>query len=168
MPDEQTSKTQLKKSMKALQETGGSLVELPISRLNQLELPETLRDAIIAARNMSHEAKRRQLQYIGKLMRQIDVIPLREQLAAWAGDSQAETARLHATERWRNKLIEEDGAINDFLQSYPFANAQQLRTLIRNSRQEVLKSKPPKNSRLLFRYVREIFTQSEAERKKND
>ncbi|MDE3020563.1 MAG: DUF615 domain-containing protein [Pseudomonadota bacterium] len=168
MPDVQTSKTQLKKSMKALQETGEVLVELSPSRLVQLELPETLHDAVTAARNMSHEAKRRQLQFIGKLMRQVDVAPLREKLAAWSGENQTETARLHRIEHWRNRLINEVESINSFIQSYPFANIQELRTLIRNSRQEVLNNKPPKNSRLLFRFIRDVIMKYETERKEND
>ncbi|MBU6459816.1 MAG: DUF615 domain-containing protein [Proteobacteria bacterium] len=168
MPEEKISKTQLKKTMLSLQDTGKSLAELSTSRLNQLQLPDTLREAIIAVRHMSHEARRRQLQYIGKLMRQIDVTPIREKLTAWAGDNQEEAARFHMMERWRDKLIHDDAATQDFIQLYPSTNIQQLRNLIRNSRQETQKEAPPKNSRLLFRYIREILTLSDTERKQHD
>jgi len=83
MPDESVSKTQRKKEVRALQELGESLVELDDDQLVAIDLPEILRDAVMEARRITRfGARRRQLQYIGKLMRHVDATPIRAALAA--------------------------------------------------------------------------------------
>src|SRR5688572_32022865 len=102
------SKTRRKKDMQALQDLGARLVELDASRLASLELPEQLADAIRQLRSITkHEARRRQVQYIGRLMRDVDPGPLRAALDRDRATSHAERARFAAAERWRDRLLEE-------------------------------------------------------------
>ena len=151
------SKTKRKAAMDALQDLGVTLVGLPKDKLAKLDLPEQLRDAIDEAKRITaNGATRRQMQYIGKLMREVDTDPIREQLARWEGKNVAENAHFHRLERWRTRLIEEEPACAEWLSQYPHTDSQQLRTLIRNARREQAADKPPKNSRELFRLLREI------------
>ncbi len=111
MSDELPSKTRRKKDMHELQELGAELVELNEEQLSSIELPERLLDAIVAARNITKfGARRRQLQYIGKLMRTVDPEPIRERLSHFNAASRTQTARLHLIERWRARLIEYESA----------------------------------------------------------
>lgn len=152
------SKTKRKQAMHALQDIGKELVQLPGSKLEKLDIPEDLRKAVEDCRRFTkHEAIRRQLQYIGKLMRSVDEEPIARQLAAWKGESDEEKALLHRIERWRDRLIGDDEAITLFLNEYPQTDTTQLRQLIRNARQEAAQNKPPKSSRAIFRLVREVM-----------
>ena len=150
------SKTQRKAAMHALQDIGEELVKLPASKLEKLALPDELRRAVEDCRRFTkHGAIRRQLQYIGRLMRGVDEEPIARQLAAWRGESDEEKALLHRIERWRDRLIENDDALTLFLNEYPQADATQFRQLIRNARHEAAQNKPPKSSRAIFKLVRE-------------
>jgi ribosome-associated protein len=151
------SKTQRKAAMQALQDIGKELVGLPANKLERLPLPDELRQAVIDCRRFTkHEAIRRQLQYIGRLMRGIDPEAISKQLAAWKGESDEEKALLHRIERWRDRLIENDEALTLFLNEHPQTDATQLRQLIRNARFEAAQNKPPKSSRAIFKLVREV------------
>jgi ribosome-associated protein len=153
------SKTQRKKDMHALQEIGEQLVELDQKKLQAFDLPEILIDAINLARPMSkHGARRRQLQYIGKLMRNIDILPIQEKLDAWQKTSLHQTARLHQLERWRERLLSDEHAFTEFAQKYPTADLQHLRLLIRNAQKEKAADKPPKSFRLLFQELQAVIT----------
>ncbi|MBI5908393.1 MAG: DUF615 domain-containing protein [Betaproteobacteria bacterium] len=157
--DELTSKTRKKKDMLALQDLGVQLVGLNEQQLESMQLPESLLDAVLEARRITkHEAKRRQMQYIGRLMRDIDAAPIRERLEEWLGQGREHTAQLHALERWRDELLGGDPALARFLQEYPGADSQKLRTLIRNARREQSADLPPKSYRELFRVLREMTT----------
>jgi ribosome-associated protein len=150
------SKTKRKEAMLALQDIGEELVKLPASKLEKLALPDELRRAVEDCRRFTkHGAIRRQLQYIGRLMRGVDEAPIARQLAAWRGESDEEKALLHRIERWRDRLIENDEALTLFLNDYPQADATQFRQLIRNARHEAASNKPPKSSRAIFKLVRE-------------
>ena len=152
------SKTQRKNAMHSLQDIGKELVKLPASKLAKIVLPDDLRVAIMDYRRFTkNEAIRRQMQYIGRLMRKIDPAPIEKQLAAFRGESNEEKALMHRIERWRERLIEQDDALTLFLNEYPQADATQLRQLIRNARFEATKNKPPKSSRLIFKMVREVL-----------
>lgn len=152
------SKTQQKKYMHALQEIGAELVGLNDVQLAAVPLPETLREAVMAAKRMSRfEARRRQLQYIGKLMRAVDPEPIRAQLDGWKASSREQTARLRRIERWRERLIEDDEALSEFIAAHPKADAQQLRALVRNTRRERLESRPTKHYRSLFHALRDVL-----------
>jgi ribosome-associated protein len=166
MQDEQeepTSKTRKKKDMLALQDLGAQLVELNEQQLHTMQLPESLLEAVQEARRLNkREARRRQMQYIGRLMRDLDALPIRERLEEWRGQGREHTAQLHALERWRGELIAGDPALDRFLQLYPGADSQRLRTLIRNARREQSAALPPKSYRELFRVLREIATKEQA------
>jgi ribosome-associated protein len=156
---EPISKTKLKAEADAMQEIGVKLVALPTSKLSQLELPERLVDAINEAKRITaNGAIRRQKQYIGTLMRDIDVAPIVEQMQKWEGKNSTENAYFHQLENWRNRLITDENAISDFMGTYPNVDSQQIRTLIRNARREQSMNKPPKSSRALFKLLREITT----------
>jgi ribosome-associated protein len=151
------SKTKRKAAMDALQDLGGTLVGLSKDKLAKLDLPEALLDAVNEAKRITaNGATRRQMQYIGKLMREVDTDPIKEQLARWEGKNVAENAHFHRLERWRTRLIEEEAAFAEWLSQYPQTDTQQLRTLIRNARREQAANKPPKSSREIFRLLREI------------
>ena len=152
------SKTQRKKEMHDLQALGSELVALNDEQLAAIDLPERLLDAVQAARRMTKfEARRRQLQYIGKLMREVDPEPIRESLAAWKSVSTAHTARLHAIERWRARLLEDETAITELLREHPHADAAQLRVLLRNAAREREAGKPPRSFRAIFRFLSDIL-----------
>lgn len=156
-PDEPTSKTRKKKDMLALQKLGVQLVELNQQQLESMQLPEALLLAVLEARRLTkHEARRRQMQYIGRVMRDIDPEPIRDRLAKWQGQGREHTAQLHALERWRDELLAGDPALARFLEAFPSADSQQLRTLIRNARREQAASLPPKSYRELFRVLRDM------------
>ena|SRR3989338_1289096 len=153
---EEISKTRRKQLMHDLQGIGEALVELPKDKLQQLDLSENLRDAVLEARRITaHGGRRRQLQYIGKLMRSIDVAPIQAKLDQWNGQHAEQTALMHRLENWRQRLIDDDAALSEFLALHPGFDMQHLRTLIRNSRKEQQLGKPPKSSRELFRTLRE-------------
>ena len=110
------SKTKRKEAMHALQDIGKELVKLPANKLERLALPEELRKAVEDCRRFTkHEAIRRQMQYIGRLMRSVEEEPIARQLAAWRGESDEEKALLHRIERWRDRLIQDDEAVTLFL-----------------------------------------------------
>jgi ribosome-associated protein len=151
------SKTKLKQEADAVQDVGKKLVDLPKEKLNKLNLEESLMDAVLEAKRLTaNGAIRRQMQYIGRLMRDTDAAPIVEQLAKWEGKNQEENARFHQMERWRTRLLESQDAVSEFLNLYPQADSQQLRTLIRNAQKEASLQKPPKSSRELFKLIREL------------
>ena len=152
------SKSRRKADAHALQTLGAELVALNRSQLAQVEMPESLREAVQAAQRISaHEGRRRQLQFIGKLMRYVDPAPIRAKIDGWKTISVEETVRLHLIERWRDQLIEDPLAMQSFAGEYPHTDLQQLRTLIRNTQRERELNKPPKNYRLMFQLLREII-----------
>lgn len=155
---ERPSKTRRKKDMHALQALGETLVELSSAQLAEVEMPEDLRDAVLEARRITgHEGRRRQMQYIGRLMRDIDPAPIRAKIDAWRGQSREATAHMHAIERWRERLIENDAALTEFANEHPGADLQALRAMIRESRRERAAERPPKHFRELFRLLRDAM-----------
>ena len=152
------SKTKLKAEAEAVQAIGQKLIELPKDKLLKLALPETIVDAVLEAKRITaNGAIRRQRQYLGRLMRDIDTGPIQEQLQKWEGKHQEENARFHTMERWRTRLIEDGEAVSDFIEAYPHVDSQRLRTLIRNAQREQAANKPPKSSRELFKLIRETL-----------
>lgn len=155
---EPPSKSQRKRDAKALRQLGVELVELTRNQLDAIQMPDDLRDAVELARRIREKSgRKRQLQFIGKLLRQIDAEPLQQQLDALRLQDREATARLHRLEHWRDRLIDEgDDALAEFLNTYPDADRQHLRQLSRNARQERDRQQAPKSARLLFRYLREL------------
>lgn len=156
--DESPSRSQLKREAEALQDLGLALVELPPNKYNRIDMPDNLREAINLARRITaHGGKRRQLQYIGKLMRSLDAEPIRAQLEAFQQQDRRSAQQFHQLEQLRDQLIEVgDTAIGDILERYPHADRQHLRQLIRQAQQERDKNKPPAAARSLFKYLREL------------
>ena len=152
------SKSQLKREMEALQELGQALVELPKDALKRMPMTEDLADAVHECRRITdHEGKRRQLQYVGRMMRgltEAEVAALRTKLDEHRGVNKAATARLHWIERTREKLLANDDALTEFIRQHPAADPQEGRTLIRNARREQEQSKPPRYFRELFQWIK--------------
>ena len=137
-----------------MQALGVALVELSEERLRKLEMPESLCDALVTYKNTrSHEGRRRQMQYIGKLMRGVDSEPLQEAVAVVQIGQTRESLALHQAERWRAELIADDDALTRFTAQHPGADVQQLRSVIRNARKDAALV-PEKRS---GRFFRELF-----------
>ena len=154
----QPSKTQRKKEMHALQALGEQLVELAPEQLAELALPERLADAIVEARRIAgFEARRRQMQYIGRLMRQVDAAPIAERIAGLKIAARAANARQHEVEQWRERLLGDEGALTELAREHPGLDTQQLRVLIRNARREQAQERPPHAARALFRMLRSVL-----------
>jgi len=152
------SKSQLKREMHALQALGEEIVALPKDALKRMPMPEGLDEAVREARRITdHEGKRRQMQYVGKVMRELtddETSALREALEKHKGVNKAETARLHWIERTREQLLADDAALTEFIRQHPEANPQEGRTLIRNARKEAQQGKPPRYFRELFQWIK--------------
>ena len=140
--------------MHALQDLGESLVALEPARLAEIDLPERLVDAIAQARAITkHEARRRQLQYVGRLMRDVDPEPIRAALERFESMPRAERARFAAAERWRDRLLAEEAAATEFVAAHPDVDAVALANLVREARAERASGRPPHRFRALFRLV---------------
>lgn len=160
---EPPSKSSRKREMQALQDLGEQLVALSVDQLRKVPLPESLFDAIRAAQGFKMEARRRQLQYIGKLMRKIDPAPIQAQLEVFAGNSAAEVAKMHRLERLREQLLEDEKVIGVIAETWPGADLQYLRTLRRNALKEREAGKPPKAFREIFQTLRMLQAAEAAE-----
>lgn len=146
------SKTRRKKDMHALQVLGAALVDIDPAQLKALALPERLLDAIVQARTITkHEARRRQLQFVGRLMRDVDAEPIRAALNRMQSVSHAQRAQFAASERWRDRLLDDALAVAEFIAEYPRADAAGLATLVGAARSERARGGPPHKSRALFR-----------------
>jgi ribosome-associated protein len=157
-PDE-NSKSQRKREMLNLQEIGETLVRLTTQQLEKMQLPENLLEAILHAKTISaNEAKRRQMQYIGKIMRKVDVEPICLALKQLKLAREKNTAEFHQAEKWRADLISDcDTTLNLFLGEYPHVDRQHLRQLVRKAQQDIKNNKNTGAETALFRYLREII-----------
>lgn len=133
------SKSQVKREMHALLDLGKQLIALSPERLKQLPLEERLYEAIrMAQRTTGREGLRRQVHFVGKLMRDAPADDIRRQLDIWENGSREETAAMHRLEALRDRLLDDDDALTRLLNNNPQADVQQLRTLIRAARKEKL------------------------------
>ncbi|MEQ9544702.1 MAG: ribosome biogenesis factor YjgA [Marinobacter sp.] len=158
------SKSQLKREMHALQDLGKRMLELSNDQLDTLTISDTLRAAIEESRRIrQNEAKRRHLQFIGKIIRQEDdPDALKRAIDAFDAGSEEHTRRHHLAERWRDRMISEgDSAVGEFVSYCPNADIQHLRNLARNARKDVEKQKNTGQARKLFRYLREAIDEVE-------
>ncbi len=151
------SKSQLKRDATALQQLGRDLIEVPEADWEELKLPDGLIVALGDAKRMpSRGARKRQLQYIGKLMRDIDPEPIQHYFEQRQLEARYQARKHHELEDWRDRMIEEgDTAIESYLESHSNADRQHLRQLLRQIKKEQAADKPPKSSRALFRYIRD-------------
>jgi ribosome-associated protein len=164
--DEIISKTRRKAAMHDLQALGEALIGLSNERLAKLNLPENLLHAIAEAKRISvskHGALKRQRQYIGRLMRDVDAAPIREALERWGQTSAAAVTEQHLAERWRERLIRDDNEFTEFASDFPCADLSRLRQLARNARDEQAKEKPPRAFRELYRAVHDLIVNQSAE-----
>jgi len=157
---ETPSKSQRKRDRAELEDMGEALTGLSEDRIKRMDLPEDLRAAVLEAKRIkSFGARRRQLKYIGKVMRHQDPAPIRAQLDALEGTSRAQTAWTHKIEHWRHRLLSDDGALNALVAEYPDADHPQLRTLIENSQREKALGKVPRSYREIFQVLRKLIPQ---------
>lgn len=162
--DQRPSKTQLKQHSHELQKLGLQLAELSTEQMAAVDMPDALRDALeTLRRTRSHEGRRRQLQYVGKLMRSADEAPLREAVAASQLGSAHDTLRLHEAERWRAELMADDAALTRWIGAHPATDAQQLRSLVRAARRDAAALGPdtrqPRSVRELFQFIKPYIHQ---------
>ena len=148
------SKSQKKREMAGLQAIGAALVELNDTTLKTLDLPDELSAAIQEMRRTrGHEGKRRQMQYIGRIMRQVDGAAIAAKLEKIKAPGKRETARQHNAERWRERLINDPRAFAELGALRPDADLAILQQLVHDAREEAAKKKPPKAYRELFRAI---------------
>ena len=174
----EASRTELKRESEELQKLGAELLTLRADLLNGLDLPEKLLEALLDAKRITNfEGKRRQLQFIGKLMRQLEPDTLEAARAALQAQHQGsarETLALHRAEQWRERLITQDDAIGDWLRAFPGTDGQQLRALVRQARKDapppdktaVSQGLAPRHGRAyreVFQLVREQLAAADAE-----
>jgi ribosome-associated protein len=156
--DERPSKTALKQQAHEAQRLGEALAALPEDRLAALAMPDELRNALHELqRTRSHEGRRRQLQYVGKLMRREDLQPLRDAVAQSQLGAAHDALALHEAERWREELARDDEALTRWVAAYPQSDAQRLRSLVRNARKDA--TRPPEQRhgrawRELFQFIK--------------
>jgi len=152
------SRTEMKEDMEALQVLGEELVDLKPAVLDKFPLSEDLREAIADAQRFKNEAKRRQLQYIGKLMRSVDPEPIQAALDKVRNKHSQATAELHKLEELRDRVVAEgDSAIAEVLERFPSADRQRLRQLARQAAKEKQTNKPPKAFREIFKVLKALF-----------
>jgi ribosome-associated protein len=155
--DAPPSRTQRKREALALQNAGARLVDLTPAELDHIPLPEELAEAVRAARGIrAHGGRRRQLQFIGKLMRRLDAGPILEALAELDGSSARERYEFHQLERWRERLLEDPAALTEYLHTHPHADRQRLRHQLARVRRAGSETLLRKESRALFRLLREF------------
>ncbi|VTU23546.1 MULTISPECIES: ribosome biogenesis factor YjgA [unclassified Variovorax] len=154
------SKTDLKRESTELQALGEALLGLRAGLFDKLDLGEKLRDAIEEARRITNfEGKRRQMQFVGKLMRGLDAATLDAVRAALDEQNRGpaqETAALHDAERWRDRIIADDDALGGWIETHPDTDAQQLRALVRQARKDI-KAGPPGEAPRQAKAYREVF-----------
>jgi ribosome-associated protein len=156
--DDFISKTRRKREARNLQDVGAALVELSEEQLARLGLPEMLLDAVLACRHITkHEARRRQIQFIGRIMRDVDSAPIAAQLRAIESPSKRDTALLHLAEKWRQDFLADAGALVRFAREFPEADQDHLRNLVRGAQDEKRASKPPRKFRELFHALNDLI-----------
>ena len=156
---ESFSKTKLKKLSAELQHLGLELSRLSSAQLDGLELDPELRGALEQVRKMTPSgAFKRQIKYIGGLLRARDAEPIRTKLDDLQHQSGALARHHHLIERWRDRLLAEgDAAVYALMEQFPAIDCQQLRQRIRDARKEIEQGKPPRANRALYRYLREYL-----------
>jgi len=154
------SKTKQKEAMAELRDLGAELVELSVGQLKRINLPEEIFETVRECQKITaHGARRRQIAYLGKLMRGVDDEPIRAGLAMLRGESSAETARLHRLERLRSRFLEDESVLSEIAAIWPAIDLQHMRQLRRNALKEKESNKPPKNFRAIFQILQELDQQ---------
>ena len=162
LDDRPPSKSMLKRAMHELQELGEHLLAMPDARLKAIDMPERLRDALDDyKRTRSFEGKRRQLQFIGKILRSVDAEPLREAVATFKLGHAQNSLALHQAERWRADLVnDEKSTLTQWAEEFPGTDLQQLRALVRNARKDAAAAPEQRNGRAyreLFQFIKKVI-----------
>lgn len=159
------NKTQIKKEIAALFALGEEISALSATHIKSLNLPENINKAVIEVARMSQTgARKRLLKYIAGQLHKIDATPFIEKVARIKNTSAHAVREHHIAEHWRDRLIAEgNDALTEFLYEYDHADRQQLRQLMRNAQKEAELAKPPKSSRLLYRYLKSLLTVEDEE-----
>lgn len=152
--DDFISKTRRKKRMHDLQDIGRELVSLSPEVLRRLELPDALLEAVLECKRFNkHEAIRRQMQYIGKIMRDVDAEPIAAKLASLRAPTQRDNALFHLVEEWRTRLLADPAAAALFEREFPGIDGVKLRTLVSAAGEERAAGRAPKHFRQLFHMI---------------
>jgi len=153
------NKSQLKRDISEVSDLCEEITHLTATQIEKLELPDVLVVAIEEAAKMPvRGARKRQLKYITSLMRSLDMEPIQAALDKMKTKSAHAARELHQSENWRDRLLSDDTqALTDLLNKFTDVDVQQVRQLIRNAKKEQTLNKPPKSSRLLFRYLRGVI-----------
>lgn len=156
--NEPASKSQRRREALEVKSLANQLIGLPAARLARVPLDDDVRIEIDRARNIrSHVARKRQLQFVAKLLRRSDAEPILEALEGFENEARQLNARHHRSEAWRDLLLSEgDRAVGSLLSCRRDADAQAIRQLLRNARREAANGKPPAAARALFRLLREL------------
>ena len=156
--DEWISKSQRKRDCEAQQKISDRLLKLPIDQLAQIDLPDELEQALMEAHRIrSNSALKRQRQYLGKIMRNVDSAKIKNQLDAVIHKNDTNTARFKKLERWRDRLIENDKEVlGEIIRELPDLDRHHVHNLVRQAAKEASADKPPTASRKLFKYLREM------------
>lgn len=154
------SKSEIKRDAEQLKKLGENLINLTPANLAKIPLDDSLREAIELAQRLRLEARRRQIQYIGKLLRNRDPEPIQEALDKVENRHNQQLALLQKLEITRDQLLEKgDVALNSLLEEYPELDRQHLRNLIRSAQKEKQANKPPKNYREIFQYLKSVIAE---------
>ncbi|MDO8954962.1 MAG: ribosome biogenesis factor YjgA [Gammaproteobacteria bacterium] len=162
--EEPKSKSQFKREAQGFDDLGKELVSLSERQVSKMQMPDHVKTAVLAGQTMQREAYRRQLQFIGKLLRKIDTTEILAELARIQNRSVETNAFFQSIERWRDRLIATDEELfEQLIVDYPHTDRQQLHQLIRNAQKETSLEKSSGASKALFRYLRELteFTPDE-------
>ena len=156
--EEYLSRSEKKRRSTAIQKIGEELASFPITAIRSFNLPADLLQEYEELYTITkHEAKRRKMQYIGKMLREVDIEPIKARIDEVREGKAAQSADFHHLERLRDRLVQNDKAALDYVfATYANVDMQKLRTLMRNAKKEVEKQKPLKSSKALFRYLREL------------
>ncbi|CUS47438.1 MAG: ribosome-associated protein [Idiomarinaceae bacterium HL-53] len=157
--DDFVSKSERKRDVLAITDLGRQLVDLPPGQLNELPLSDEVLAAVQLAKKIrnKHVGFKRQIQFIGKLLRHDDPQPIFDALAAKEQEHLHQQAHFHALEQWRDRILAEgDSAIQAFIDEHPGADRQHIRQLVRLAQKQKAENKPPAAFRELFKYLREI------------
>jgi ribosome-associated protein len=158
MDDDVKSRTRAKKEDHALQRLGEQLVDLSSGQLQQIDMPNEIREAIgLARQTTAHGARNRQIKYIGGLLREVDLTPIRDALEDIRRGDCGKALAFKKIEKWRDALKEGNPAlIDEILACCPDAERQRLTQLARNAKKEFEAEKGVTACRLLFRYLKEV------------
>ncbi len=161
------SKSQKKRDSTALQTIGAELVRLTPEVIRKLALPEELETAVLDCKNIGpskHGGFKRQMQYIGRLMREVESAPIIEALQLLKAPSQKQTAQHHLAERWRDRMLADATAVAAFANEFPEADRVLLESYLNKAREDHAAQRPPKYFRLLYQALhKQIIDRTKAD-----